>query len=478
MCGLVGVAGNINRKWAEVFRNLLLLDTLRGFDSTGVGLVKLVDNKMVVDKKVGTPTEKLWFEANWCDTKGVPAINHRVLMGHNRAATLGRVTEDNAHPFVFGHITGAHNGTLRSYDDLHLSHKHEVDSMSLIHNIAEHGIAHTWANFHGAAALTWWDEKDATLNFIRNKERPLWFALGDKGTVLVWASEKWMLQAAAIKAGATYDKKNGADDMWEMAEHRHHKYLPKSTTCELLEVNELSPKKEPEVKKHSYSGFTGRHGTTIIGGMTNTYRGDKYSINNHGKGFNWGWGRKLDKADKGALDGRLFKLSNVFDYHSTVLDTTVHIVQGAFLDGGKEMIQIYPETYSEWKDFRKAISEGRLVNTVYQTKMRARARMSAMGAKKPYCYCVTSKGLEVVEGVGVEKDSWYINRRNELIKDEAEAQRDLDLADCSCAYCGNVLTIEDNYTFLIGGQSVLCSECETSSPILTEWFGQSKGMIQ
>jgi len=54
----------------------------------------------------------------------------RILLGHTRAATTGSITVDNAHPFVNGSITGAHNGIISNHAALNTKYnrKCEVDS--------------------------------------------------------------------------------------------------------------------------------------------------------------------------------------------------------------------------------------------------------------------------------------------------------------------------------------------------------------
>jgi len=54
----------------------------------------------------------------------------RILLGHTRSATTGSVTVENAHPFVNGKITGAHNGIISNHAALNTKYKRNcsVDS--------------------------------------------------------------------------------------------------------------------------------------------------------------------------------------------------------------------------------------------------------------------------------------------------------------------------------------------------------------
>ena len=58
----------------------------------------------------------------------------------------------------------------------------------------------------GAWALTWWDKVSSSLNFLRNKERTLYFCYADNNSVLFWASEYWMLSGILLRNGIKFDK--------------------------------------------------------------------------------------------------------------------------------------------------------------------------------------------------------------------------------------------------------------------------------
>lgn len=201
MCGIVGVSGNLYAKHAKVFRDMLCFDYIRGVDSTGVAVVPMtLGAEPIVEKELGHPGNLWdWNQSQIFDERGLCSTVKRVMIGHNRHATLGRVNVDNAHPFTYDHITGVHNGSLRDWSDLEGYAENEVDSKSIFQTIAAKGIDHCWKNFVGAAALVWWDNKEGTLNLIRNAERPLWMCYNKDGNVLFWASEKWMILAATSK---------------------------------------------------------------------------------------------------------------------------------------------------------------------------------------------------------------------------------------------------------------------------------------
>lgn len=199
ICGLVGVAGEIAGKEEGIFKRLLELDTIRGPHSTGILGVDARGQTMVV-KKVGTP----WDLYEYKNFDEIFRKRLTVLMGHNRWATKGRINSVNAHPFEHDHITGAHNGTLFN-QSLLINHKNfEVDSDNIFHSISEVGVDETVQNLSGAFALTWYDSEQETMNFVRNKERPLHICMSENGKTIFWASEPWMLEITLKIAGVKH----------------------------------------------------------------------------------------------------------------------------------------------------------------------------------------------------------------------------------------------------------------------------------
>jgi hypothetical protein len=212
MCGLVGVAGNLFTGDRKAFRNLLVLDTLRGDHSTGAATVS-AGGKIEVVKGVGHPY--LLFDAfkDVFDKDGTPKSQvSKVIMGHNRYATMGARTADNAHPFMHNGVVGAHNGTLDKHwiKNLDDHNKFEVDSEALIYNISKHG-PDILKKVKGAYALTWWDEKQKKMFFIHNKERPLFYARSKDKDTFYWASEDWMIRIACGKAGIAVEDPQSFD---------------------------------------------------------------------------------------------------------------------------------------------------------------------------------------------------------------------------------------------------------------------------
>lgn len=192
MCGLVGVAGNLYQKDLNYFHEGLWAGALRGMHSTGIFTIPSTGDPEVI-KTSGTP---LHLRMEKGKELSKITCGNKLLLGHNRHATIGDITDDNAHPFDFPRVAGAHNGTLRGRSDSKLEHRKAfgTDSEALYFNINNHGIESVIPEMEGAWALVWYNKEDDTLNFLRNGERPLSYAFSKNGQTLYWASEGSMLR--------------------------------------------------------------------------------------------------------------------------------------------------------------------------------------------------------------------------------------------------------------------------------------------
>lgn len=172
MCGLVGL---ISKKKdlpfyaRDVFTSMLIFDSIRGPDSTGViGLTTKNEIDMVKGNADGYVFTKC---AQYTRFRENIWSKYSAVFGHNRKATIGTVNSHNAHPFREKHITLMHNGTLRNAKDL--NSEVEVDSHAITHALAEHDAEAALAMLNGAFALIWHDAEKKTINLARNSERPL-----------------------------------------------------------------------------------------------------------------------------------------------------------------------------------------------------------------------------------------------------------------------------------------------------------------
>jgi len=206
MCGLVAMISKSKTgfayKQSDIFAQMLYADALRGWDSTGVfGINKYGNLKL---HKAATKA------SIFMTTKAYENFDHeifndfRIVVGHNRAATRGATTDENAHPFLEGNTCLVHNGTLHK-------HKHlkdvTVDSHAICHAFDTGDYKEILANdIDGAYALIWYDAKAKHLRIARNKERPLWIVetpttdfIASEPGMLIWLLERNNVQNPEVK---------------------------------------------------------------------------------------------------------------------------------------------------------------------------------------------------------------------------------------------------------------------------------------
>ena len=128
-CGLFGWAGDIPKSFnSDKFKILGILNVERGKNSCGVSF----DG----DIQIGINNDKLFYD--FAINRKIEPVHFPVVIGHTRNSSVGVVNEYNAHPFGFGNnnnnfeFIGAHNGTLKNYEDL--AKKYSVEKFSEIIN--------------------------------------------------------------------------------------------------------------------------------------------------------------------------------------------------------------------------------------------------------------------------------------------------------------------------------------------------------
>lgn len=217
---------------------------LRGLDSSGmfqiadgdVGTHKMALNgSLFIDNKV----TKEFIRA---------AAKASITVCHVRHATSGKITADNAHPFIAykkngKQVIGVHNGTLTNWRSFPGTALFDVDSEWAINHIAEEG-ADAFEDFQGAFCFFWWDEeKPDILHIARNDERPMHFAVSDDRKSIYFGSEagmvNWLTERNEIKVlnATTYileSKKlyqfdlSGKQVTWETGNLPSYRYKPSS----------------------------------------------------------------------------------------------------------------------------------------------------------------------------------------------------------------------------------------------------------
>ena len=227
MCGLIGAASTEGMKNSNIRRRVLeeglAVNALRGDHSTGFAAFEKdqEDKNYIIYKKAYQGSDFV----NLPRVKNV--INdiekYSCFIGHNRAATLGNVIHQNAHPFQFGHIILAHNGHINNATQLLPVGAHcpiAVDSAALAMAMSLIGEKEALEKANGGFALTWFNTKDKTLNFARNDKRPLKFVYLKNENTMFWASERqmlvWLLSREDRYKSATIDGKfkNVKEGVW------------------------------------------------------------------------------------------------------------------------------------------------------------------------------------------------------------------------------------------------------------------------
>lgn len=204
MCGIVGAAsGSLSQREVNVFEDLMIVSNLRGRQGSGIVTVTRdvkKEHHLHCIKVVGSGIQAIGSsEYRKRIAEGTPSV----LIGHTRWPTKGGTDLDAVHPHIFDKVVGVHNGTLTRVNQDYVLAK-ESDSNLLYKSINEDGIEEALAKSRGAYALVFIDSEKQTLNFIRNHERPLWFAKvrwNQYGKTLFWASEWGFLNLILTRSG-------------------------------------------------------------------------------------------------------------------------------------------------------------------------------------------------------------------------------------------------------------------------------------
>lgn len=212
MCGMAGIAGyGITKEDLGIFHDLMTASQVRGKDGSGVfetntrwikgdpsGLIKSIEDYNFLEyHHISHPTGK---------NKAIAVGTQMdVIMGHVRAATVGKISEANAQPFAHGDIIGMHNGTLRDKKYFDPSGVRS-DTDLFFEDIAERGLIPVLdeLDHNSAYAIVMYSKLTKKLYFVKNEARPLAFAINQKRQVLYWASESEMLEWILKRKGIDY----------------------------------------------------------------------------------------------------------------------------------------------------------------------------------------------------------------------------------------------------------------------------------
>lgn len=217
MCGIIAWSGSDPKKFnKQKFDILGLFNNSRGGDSVGVA----TDGEIYYGTYLNKNYDDFVLNKGYIVPQKIPTA-----IGHMRKASVGVVSENNAHPFGFGTLNegfefiGCHNGTLSNYDDLgkeygiatsiysdkNVFQRAKVDSEVLLEILHVTRNTSVLEEYIGGAALVFQDlstpnkiyafhgaskkevgDKDDTLF----EERPLYYYQESKNSVYISSMEE------------------------------------------------------------------------------------------------------------------------------------------------------------------------------------------------------------------------------------------------------------------------------------------------
>lgn len=207
MCGIVGVisAQGMRVEQDDFISQALEVGQLRGRHSTGLMYgqrrdtsdSRFIKQAITGSDFVATPELKRVLQASG---------SYGWMIGHNRWATMGAHTTENAHPFIRDNITLVHNGTLGYGWRAGMPNDVNVDSDSIAVRLSREPAKDVLESIDGAFALVWHDASDGTLHVARNTQRPMAMCYDSGGEYLYMASEgmmlEWLMARNSIKPHA------------------------------------------------------------------------------------------------------------------------------------------------------------------------------------------------------------------------------------------------------------------------------------
>jgi hypothetical protein len=190
---------------SAVMRQMMVLTSLRGMDSTGIAVIHDPERAPRTLKMLDGP-EGLFMNQAYTKIEEFWEKSGVAVFGHGRYATKGKINVRSAHPFTHNHITLVHNGTIHFGLEQELTKADtKVDSHALCIAIAENGIQEGLRRVHGAYAVIVHDAIQKCVYVARNSERPLHSVdLVDKRIIM---SEEEALEFLVTRNKLGYDPK-------------------------------------------------------------------------------------------------------------------------------------------------------------------------------------------------------------------------------------------------------------------------------
>lgn len=230
MCGIYGIAKSptpYNAKQyndvRRIIRDIAINSETRGKDSSGIASV---GNNVKIHKS-------LLKSSKFVDTKEYNSVikslknDTRIILGHTRFATQGKITASNSHPFKVGNTVGAHNGCVYNVGKMEkkLDKVCPVDSQLIFKSIDKSNtIEEAVKYFDSDFALCFVKDNLNVLHLCRETNRPLYVAYVSKLKTLFFASETEFLE----------------DSLWLYGEYEPEVYKLKTNILYSFDVNKFS----------------------------------------------------------------------------------------------------------------------------------------------------------------------------------------------------------------------------------------------
>lgn len=204
MCGIIAAINSsaYSKENGDFLSNGLIAGAVRGQDSTGIVQV-CKKGKIYTHKLAVSGGEFLADKTTLAFIKDANVSPINIV--HHRAATVGVINDDNAHPFICDtgkengntkkqHIlVGVHNGSLVNWKNKPDAKDFTVDSHWALSHIAKHGLA-AFKDIDGPYCFMWTTtENPDKLFVVRNSGRPMHAVFTKDRTEVYFASEAGML---------------------------------------------------------------------------------------------------------------------------------------------------------------------------------------------------------------------------------------------------------------------------------------------
>lgn len=430
ICGLIGVAGTPGHKERSAVSTLLYLDVIRGPHSTGIAAIdidyKKNEERLFTFKSVGEPG-RVYEKYPKDFDKGVYKYGTDVLIGHNRYATQGEVNDDNAHPFVFENIVGAHNGTVVQWSlkDFHRAKDYKIDSQIIFSQIDhDNNLQTVWDKADGALALVWWDSRDKRLHIARNDQRSLYYCYTQDEKNIFWASESWMLSVALGR----HDIKH--KEIHPIIKDKHYTF-----SVEFDKVMEWSTPLIPFVSQAS-----------AWDDWNTYYKGSGVKTTNVVKPV-WDWVKvKITEFNKTGTEEHVGYFAGTTEDGRDVVINTNGVKQKEHYD---TIMELATKGTSEFRfKSNHAWVQNKLL-TIHSTGLEEIPALSA-----------------VVEEKKATTTGW---KGKQLTRKDFE-----DLCNCGCSFCGGEITWADSEEVLWAGAVYpICTECKDIG-IVKDWLKEAE----